>query len=41
LADLGIPISMPELDIALRREFEGLFGATIRVAIVENATESQ
>ena len=30
LADLGIPISMPEVDIALRREFEGLFGATTR-----------
>jgi lipoyl(octanoyl) transferase len=30
LADLGIPISMPEVDIALRREFEGLFGATAR-----------
>lgn len=28
LADLGIPISMAEVDIALRREFEGLFGAT-------------
>ncbi len=28
LADLGIPISMPEVDMALRREFEGLFGAT-------------
>ena len=30
LADLGIPISMPEVDMALRREFEGLFGPTAR-----------
>ena len=29
LADLGIPISMPEVDMALRREFEGLFGETV------------
>jgi len=28
LADLGIQVSMPEVDIALRREFEALFGAT-------------
>jgi lipoyl(octanoyl) transferase len=28
LADLGIPISMPEVDMMLRREFEALFGAT-------------
>jgi lipoyl(octanoyl) transferase len=40
LADLGIPISMPEVDIALRREFEGLFGATDRAAVMETATES-
>jgi lipoyl(octanoyl) transferase len=26
LADLGIPVSMPEVDIVLRREFEMLFG---------------
>ncbi len=26
LADLGIPVSMPEVDIVLRREFEALFG---------------
>ena len=28
LADLGILVSMPEVDMVLRREFEGLFGAT-------------
>jgi lipoyl(octanoyl) transferase len=28
LADLGVPVSMPEVDTVLRREFEGLFGAT-------------
>ena len=27
LADLGIPVSMPEVDMVLRREFEPLFGA--------------
>ena len=28
LANLGIPVSMPEVDMVLRREFEALFGAT-------------
>jgi lipoyl(octanoyl) transferase len=28
LADLGIPVSMAEVDVALRAEFERLFGAT-------------
>jgi lipoyl(octanoyl) transferase len=28
LADLGIPVSMPEVDMVLRREFEALFGTT-------------
>jgi lipoyl(octanoyl) transferase len=27
LADLGIPVSLPEVDMVLRREFEALFGA--------------
>ena len=27
LADLGIPVSMPEVDMVLRQEFEALFGA--------------
>ena len=26
LADLGIPVSMAEVDMVLRREFEDLFG---------------
>jgi lipoyl(octanoyl) transferase len=28
LADLGLPVSMPEVDMMLRREFEALFGST-------------
>jgi lipoyl(octanoyl) transferase len=28
LVDLGVPVSMPEVDIVLRHEFEALFGAT-------------
>ena len=28
LADLGVPLSMPEVDMALRAAFEPLFGAT-------------
>jgi len=28
LVDLGVPVSMPEVDMILRREFEALFGAT-------------
>jgi len=30
LADLGLPVSTAEVDMALRREFEALFGATER-----------
>jgi lipoyl(octanoyl) transferase len=33
LADLGLRVSMPELDSVLRREFEGLFGATVDQAV--------
>jgi lipoyl(octanoyl) transferase len=29
IADLGLPVSMAEVDMALRREFETLFGATV------------
>ncbi len=32
LVDLGLPISMPEVDMALRAEFETLFGPTETVA---------
>ena len=28
LADLGLPVSMPEVDMVLRQEFGGLFGTT-------------
>jgi lipoyl(octanoyl) transferase len=28
LVDLGIPVSMPEVDMALRAEFETVFGRT-------------
>jgi len=33
LADLGILVSMPEVDLVLRREFEALFGATADQAV--------
>ncbi len=29
LADLGLTATMPDVDVALRREFEGLFGQTV------------
>lgn len=32
LADLGVTASMPEVDRALRREFEGLFGVAVDAA---------
>ena len=38
LADLGLPVTMAEVDMALRREFEALFGAT-QNAIAEAAHE--
>jgi lipoyl(octanoyl) transferase len=28
LADLGLPVGMAEVDMAMRREFEALFGKT-------------
>jgi lipoyl(octanoyl) transferase len=36
LADLGVGVSMPEVDMVLRREFEALFGP---IAIKDKATE--
>ena len=37
LADLGLPVSMPEVDMVLRREFEALFGlSAYAVASTEN-----
>jgi lipoyl(octanoyl) transferase len=43
LADLGLPASMPEVDMILRREFEAVFGPTVSqqdytVARTANAT---
>jgi len=39
LADLGLPVSMAEVDMVLRREFEALFGATdYAVASTENTS---
>jgi lipoyl(octanoyl) transferase len=32
LADLGLPVSMAEVDMVLRREFEALFGPTVAAA---------
>jgi lipoyl(octanoyl) transferase len=31
LVDLGIPVTMPEVDAVLRAEFERVFGATVQV----------
>lgn len=31
LVDLGLPVTMPEVDIALRRSFEAIFGLTVEV----------
>ena len=36
LADLGLLVTMPEVDRVLRREFEGLFGATVDQNNTEN-----
>jgi len=37
LVDLGLPVTMTDVDLALRREFEGLFGATdYAVGSIEN-----
>jgi lipoyl(octanoyl) transferase len=36
LADLGVTVAMPEVDIALRAAFEPLFGATVNVQAVGN-----
>ena len=42
LADLGIPVTMPEVDMVLRREFETLFGETNQiVASTENTSPAR
>jgi lipoyl(octanoyl) transferase len=38
LIDLGIPVSMAEVDIVMRREFETLFGATVDQNSTENTS---
>jgi lipoyl(octanoyl) transferase len=38
IADLGLPVSMPEIDVILRREFEPLFGAAYSVGSTENGS---
>jgi lipoyl(octanoyl) transferase len=40
LADLGLPVSMLEVDMALRREFEVLFGATADHAVANTENNS-
>ncbi len=40
LVDLGIPVSMPEVDMVLRREFEALFGAAVAQAAEAIRAES-
>ncbi len=40
LADLGIPVSIPEVDTMLRREFEALFGATTGHAVASTENTS-
>jgi lipoyl(octanoyl) transferase len=34
LVDLGLPVRMPEVDAALRREFEAIFGPTELVSAI-------
>jgi len=40
LADLGIPVSMPEVDAVLRREFETLFGETYTQTVGRTENDS-
>lgn len=40
LADLGLPVTMPEVDMMLRREFEALFGATDAHAVGSTENDS-
>ncbi len=37
LVDLGLPVSMAEVDMILRREFEAVFGPTVRRSIKPSA----
>src|SRR5262249_17954497 len=40
LVDLGLPVTMPEVDMVLRREFELLFGPTASEPAAEPARSS-
>jgi lipoyl(octanoyl) transferase len=40
LADLGIPVSMPDVDMILRREFEALFGTTADQSVTSTENSS-
>jgi lipoyl(octanoyl) transferase len=40
LTDLGIPVSLPEVDVILRREFTTLFGPTVDQAVVSTENSS-
>lgn len=40
LVDLGRPVSMPDVDLALRARFEGLFGPTVRVDARDEASSA-
>jgi lipoyl(octanoyl) transferase len=40
LVDLGRPVSMSEVDVSLRREFESLFGATTDHAVANTENKS-
>jgi lipoyl(octanoyl) transferase len=41
LVDLGLPVTMPEVDMELRRKFEGLFGATADAAPEQAASAAE
>jgi lipoyl(octanoyl) transferase len=41
LVDLGIPVTLPEVDMILRREFESLFGAVQAVGSTENKSPAR
>jgi len=40
LTDLGIPVSLPEVDVILRREFTTLFGPTVDQTVVSTENSS-
>jgi lipoyl(octanoyl) transferase len=40
LVDLGLPVAMNDLDLALRDAFEGVFGAALTVSAAEKMNEA-